>query len=66
MRAYIITDNNMGVSAAFTERDELLKQVNLHLTDLEKDDDFIDALNSGGNISISIARYFIETQLCRP
>lgn len=37
MKAYIITDNNMSVSAAFADREEMLKQFASHLDDLEKD-----------------------------
>ncbi len=54
MRAYIITDNNMSVSAAFEKREELLKQINAHLDDLENDRDIQKSLDGDACISITI------------
>ena len=54
MRAYIITDNNMGVSAAFSEKDELVKRFTDHLNDLDADEKIAEALNRGGSFSITV------------
>ena len=54
MRAYIITDNNMGVNAAFSEKDELIKRFTNHLNELDADEKITEALNRGGSFSITV------------
>ena len=54
MRAYIVTDKNMGVSAAFTKRGEMLKRIDSHLEDLEKDPDIQLSLEKNDNNCISL------------